>query len=124
MAKKNRELQRVPPKVAQRQALRARMKPGGFRPVVSGDALYGTLRAQLKHIKEADALAPKSRGPKPKRETLLRILAELEAADLPLRTNAASPVVKHLTLKLHLNKWHVRDLLHQLADMAEKLKPF
>jgi hypothetical protein len=51
------------------------------------------------------------------------MLAEMEATDLPIRTNTTSPVVKHLARELNLSVLHVRDLLHQLADMAEKLKP-
>ena len=79
MAQKNRELQRLPPHAAQRSALRNRMGTGRLRTVVSDDPLYGLLRVQIELLLEADELAPKMRGPKPKRQTLLRILDILES---------------------------------------------
>lgn len=126
MAKKNRELQRVPSEEAQRAALRLQAEYGPigsrYQISVSSDPRYGLLRAQLMHFQDADKLAPKAtRGPKPKRATLLRILTILESEDLPIRTGDRSPVVAHVAGQMNLSESQVRDLLHQLADMAEKL---
>jgi hypothetical protein len=123
MAKKNRELQRVPSANSQKSALRRRAKNRVFRPVVSEHPVYGTLRAQLALVMEADALAPTSRGRKPDRTVLLRLLTALERDGLEIRTNYVSPVVKRLAAEVNLSPMQVRDRLHQLADMAEKLKP-
>jgi hypothetical protein len=92
--------------------------------VVSDDPVYGALRAQLEFLWEADAdpLVPPRRGPKPKRATLLRVLSELEREKLPIRTGLRSPVVKRIADKLGVSHDQARDLLHQLADLAEKLK--
>jgi hypothetical protein len=122
MAKKNRELQRVPPASAQKSALQRRMKHRISRLAVSGHPVYGALRAQLELVLEADALAPTSRGRKPERTVLLRLLAALERDGLAIRTNYVSPIVKRLAAEVHLSAMQVRDRLHQLAGMAEKLE--
>jgi hypothetical protein len=121
MAQKNRELQRLPPHAAQRSALRNRMGTGRLRTVVSDDPLYGLLRVQIELLLEADELAPKMRGPKPKRQTLLRILDILERDRLPIRTSLVSPVVARIAKEIILTAMQTRDLLHQLADLSEKL---
>lgn len=132
MAKKNRELQRVPPEEAQRAALRS----GRLTTVVSEHPVYGTLRTLLNQIRESDTHSPPSPGPKPKRDTLLCILDMLENPDeaarkltivkrlegvehIPIRTSADSPVVKYISAKLNKSEAQTRDLLHQLADLAE-----
>jgi hypothetical protein len=121
MARKNRELQRLPPEADQRQALRNRLERGQFRTVVSDDPVYGMLRVQLEHLQEADKLSPRRRGPKPKRQILLKILEILERDHLPIRTSPVSPVVAEIAKEIKLSVMQTRDFLHQLADLSEKL---
>jgi len=121
MARKNRELQRLPPEAAQRQAIRNRLTRGEFRTLISDDPVYGLLRVQLEHLQDADRLSPRRRGPKPKRQTLLKILEILERDRLPIRTSPVSPVVARIATEIRLSPLQTRDLLHQLADLSEKL---
>jgi len=121
MARKNRELQRLPPEGAQRQAIRNRLERGQFRTIVSDDPVYGLLRVQLEHLRDADKLSPRRRGPRPKRQTLLKILEILERNRLPIRTSPVSPVVARIAKEIGLSAMQTRDLIHQLADMSEKL---
>ena len=121
MARKNRELQRLPPEAVQRQVLRDRRECGQFRTIVSDNPVYGLLRVQLEFVQDADDLGPTTRGPKPKRETLLRILDILERDQLPIRTSLVSPIVRRIASEINLSEAQIRDLLHQLADLSEKL---
>lgn len=112
----------MPSEAVQRAALRERRQAAIFRSVVSGDPVYGVLRTQLELLQEADLLAPPPRGPRPKREMLLRILAELEEAGLPIRTSMESRTVTHVAQRIGRSPAQARDLLHQLADMAAKIQ--
>jgi hypothetical protein len=122
MSQKNRTLQRLPPEGAQQAVLRRRLASGHLGTVVSADPCYGSLRAILKHLEEADGVAPRRRGPKPKRRMLLRILDVLEADGLPIRTGDRSPIVSRVAAAIGLSEAQARDRLHQLADMAERLE--
>ena len=119
MTERNRILQRIPHEQMQREALRRRC---GAWLAISRDKHYGTLRAQLELLREADALAPAQRGPKQKRDMLLRILDVLEDEGLPIRTGDRSPVVNRVAEAIDRSPAQARDLLHQLADMVEQLR--
>ncbi len=122
---KNRELQRVPPREARLAAMRLRAEYGAlghqFR-VWNPNDLFGGLRVLLTHVQDADEFAPPSRGPKPKRRTLLSILNILESSNLPLRTGERSPVVKEVADRVYLSEAQVRDLSRQLVDLARKFR--
>jgi hypothetical protein len=112
-------LQRLPGKQAQHEALKRR---GERRFVVSSNEIYGTLRAQLEYLREADALEPPSRGPKPKRTTLLKILDLRDTYGVAeIRTSIRSPLVARVAKGIGKSPEQTRDLLHQLKDMEEKL---
>lgn len=111
----------MPSPEAQRAAHRARTARNQFYLALSDGPVYGLLRVQLELLKDADALEPKRRGPRPKRDTLLDMLDILEQGQLPIRTNAVGPVTRQVAEKMGLSRMQTRDLLHQLADMAEQL---
>ena len=123
MAPNNRTLQRVPPITLQRTALMRRKK---LKTVVSDDPTIGMLQAQLELVQEADSLHDACNpqpGPKPKRETLIRILEVLEREKLPIRTSEHTATVNRVACILNRSPLQVRDLLHQLADMVERTRP-
>jgi hypothetical protein len=122
VAKKNRELQRVPSEELQRGVLQSRVRSGYFRTVVSAHPDYGLLRAQLELMQDADKLAPATRGPKPKRDVLIRLLSELQSNEWDIFTSENNYIVRCLADILNLSPIQVRDHLHKLKDMLEKLR--
>ena len=94
---------------------------------ISCDPLLASLLALLEMIKDMDRFGTPQKGPKPKRDTLIAITQILQRNKLPIATGTGAIHVRTVCAELariegiNLSEIHVRDLLHQLQDLAERL---